>query len=188
MRVRHSLFSRRLRYPVALGTAAVVGLTVTAVAVEPGKPARSQAQSPAVSGTAGQDTWQMKAVSAAAQSKMISAQAGAQHRAAAEVAREAAEKKKAEAKAAAEKKAQLAKEQARQAREEKARQDAAESRRQEEASRSQKRAPVATPAPAPVTAYSDDLHGWITEALAVMARNGIPGSYDGIHRNIMRES
>lgn len=36
--------------------------------------------------------------------------------------------------------------------------------------------------------YTDDLDGWIREALDVMAQNGIPGSYDGIHRNIMRES
>ncbi|MFE9815202.1 transglycosylase SLT domain-containing protein [Streptomyces sp. NPDC005773] len=38
------------------------------------------------------------------------------------------------------------------------------------------------------TAYTDDLDGWIKESLAVMAEHGIPGSYDSIHRNIMRES
>ncbi|MFD0021157.1 transglycosylase SLT domain-containing protein [Streptomyces sp. NPDC058382] len=38
------------------------------------------------------------------------------------------------------------------------------------------------------TAYTDDLDGWIKESLAVMAQNGIPGSYDGIYRNIIRES
>ncbi|MFI5754048.1 transglycosylase SLT domain-containing protein [Streptomyces sp. NPDC051569] len=36
--------------------------------------------------------------------------------------------------------------------------------------------------------YSDDLDGWIRESLDIMAAHGIPGSYDGIHRNIMRES
>ncbi|MEV7280073.1 LysM peptidoglycan-binding domain-containing protein [Streptomyces sp. NPDC093111] len=36
--------------------------------------------------------------------------------------------------------------------------------------------------------YSNDLDGWIRESLAIMAKNGIPGTYDGIHRNIMRES
>ncbi|WP_406447975.1 LysM peptidoglycan-binding domain-containing protein [Streptomyces sp. NBC_00876] len=48
-----------------------------------------------------------------------------------------------------------------------------------------------TPAAAPAqtaTAYTNDLDGWIKESLAVMAQNGIPGSYDAIHRNIMRES
>ena len=36
--------------------------------------------------------------------------------------------------------------------------------------------------------YSDTLDGWIRESLAIMKKHGIPGSYDGIHRNIMRES
>lgn len=35
---------------------------------------------------------------------------------------------------------------------------------------------------------SDNLEGWIKEALAIMEREGIPGTYEGIHRNIMRES
>ncbi|MYS21076.1 Transglycosylase SLT domain-containing protein [Streptomyces sp. DvalAA-14] len=36
--------------------------------------------------------------------------------------------------------------------------------------------------------YTDDLDGWIKHSLAIMAQNGIPGSYDGIYRNTMRES
>jgi len=51
-------------------------------------------------------------------------------------------------------------------------------------------APVAKAAPAaaaPAT-YTNDLDGWIKESLAVMAERGIPGSYEGIHRNIIRES
>ncbi|WP_406320966.1 transglycosylase SLT domain-containing protein [Streptomyces sp. NBC_01637] len=46
------------------------------------------------------------------------------------------------------------------------------------ASRSVARTPV----------YADNLNGWITEALDIMKAHGIPGSYDGLHRNIMRES
>lgn len=38
------------------------------------------------------------------------------------------------------------------------------------------------------TAYTNDLDGWIKESLAVMAEHGIPGSYDGIYRNVIRES
>ncbi|MGY3203400.1 hypothetical protein ACVW19_003915 [Streptomyces sp. TE5632] len=38
------------------------------------------------------------------------------------------------------------------------------------------------------TAYPDNLDGWIRESLSIMAQHGIPGSYDSIHRNIMRES
>ncbi|WP_069169274.1 transglycosylase SLT domain-containing protein [Streptomyces griseus] len=50
-------------------------------------------------------------------------------------------------------------------------------------------APAAAEAVAaePVT-YTNDLDGWIKESLAVMAEHGIPGTYEGIHRNIMRES
>ncbi|GAA2422566.1 transglycosylase SLT domain-containing protein [Streptomyces macrosporus] len=38
------------------------------------------------------------------------------------------------------------------------------------------------------TSYPDNLDGWIREALDIMRANGIPGTYEGIHRNIMRES
>ncbi|MER7520317.1 LysM peptidoglycan-binding domain-containing protein [Streptomyces sp. NPDC126499] len=48
---------------------------------------------------------------------------------------------------------------------------------------------AAVQAAAPKAAtYANNLDGWIRESLDVMARNGIPGSYDGIYRNIMRES
>ncbi|NJP49194.1 transglycosylase SLT domain-containing protein [Streptomyces sp. SBST2-5] len=49
-------------------------------------------------------------------------------------------------------------------------------------------APAAAPAAATSTAYPNNLDGWIREALSIMQQHGIPGSYDGIHRNIMRES
>ncbi|MFF0428259.1 transglycosylase SLT domain-containing protein [Streptomyces sp. NPDC004520] len=38
------------------------------------------------------------------------------------------------------------------------------------------------------TNYADNLDGWIRESLAIMGQQGIPGSYDGIYRNVMRES
>ncbi|WP_055534877.1 transglycosylase SLT domain-containing protein [Streptomyces graminilatus] len=38
------------------------------------------------------------------------------------------------------------------------------------------------------TYYANNLDGWIRESLDIMAQNGIPGTYDGIYRNIMRES
>ncbi|MFG2753693.1 LysM peptidoglycan-binding domain-containing protein [Streptomyces xanthophaeus] len=48
---------------------------------------------------------------------------------------------------------------------------------------------AAKPAAAkPAAAYPDNLDGWIRESLDVMARHGIPGTYNGIHRNVMRES
>ncbi|MFG2502251.1 transglycosylase SLT domain-containing protein [Streptomyces sp. NPDC048441] len=48
---------------------------------------------------------------------------------------------------------------------------------------------AAEPAAAPAKkSYTNDLDGWINESLDIMAQQGIPGSYEGIHRNIMRES
>ncbi|MET7286240.1 transglycosylase SLT domain-containing protein [Streptomyces sp. NPDC005573] len=48
-------------------------------------------------------------------------------------------------------------------------------------------AAATTPATTPA-GYPNNLDGWIRESLAIMAQKGIPGTYDGIHRNIMRES
>ncbi|MFF3291023.1 transglycosylase SLT domain-containing protein [Streptomyces sp. NPDC003023] len=36
--------------------------------------------------------------------------------------------------------------------------------------------------------YADNLDGWIKEALDIMKSEDIPGTYEGLHRNIMRES
>ncbi|MFI6088360.1 transglycosylase SLT domain-containing protein [Streptomyces sp. NPDC051218] len=60
----------------------------------------------------------------------------------------------------------------------------------ERADRSERKdASAAEPASAPAKkAYTNDLDGWIKESLDIMAQRGIPGSYEGIHRNIMRES
>ncbi|MFE9864434.1 transglycosylase SLT domain-containing protein [Streptomyces sp. NPDC005506] len=86
--------------------------------------------------------------------------AAAKAKAAAKAAAKAKAAEKAKAKAAAKAKADVAK------------------RSSQAASRSAARTPV----------YADNLNGWITEALDIMKAHGIPGSYDGLHRNIMRES
>ncbi|MFC9677004.1 transglycosylase SLT domain-containing protein [Streptomyces sp. NPDC059904] len=58
-------------------------------------------------------------------------------------------------------------------------------------------AQAAEPAAAPKAAPSvstkkatdgNNVDAWINEALKVMKAKGIPGSYEGLHRNIMRES
>ncbi|WP_040775317.1 transglycosylase SLT domain-containing protein [Nocardia pneumoniae] len=54
-------------------------------------------------------------------------------------------------------------------------------------------APAPEPAPAPMPpppapVYANNLDGWIRQALDIMAANNIPGTYNGIHRNILRES
>ncbi|WP_326700426.1 transglycosylase SLT domain-containing protein [Streptomyces sp. NBC_01754] len=49
-------------------------------------------------------------------------------------------------------------------------------------------APLAATVEAAPVAYANNLDGWIRESLAVMAQHGIPGTYEGIHRNVIRES
>ncbi|MEU1276193.1 transglycosylase SLT domain-containing protein [Streptomyces sp. NPDC005799] len=85
----------------------------------------------------------------------------------------AAAKKRAAAAAAAKKKAQARKK------------AAAERRAKEAASRSAKRAALKK---ATVRSYANNLDGWIKHSLDIMKSKGIPGSYNGLHRNIMRES
>ncbi|GHD50665.1 MULTISPECIES: transglycosylase SLT domain-containing protein [Streptomyces] len=43
-------------------------------------------------------------------------------------------------------------------------------------------------APTTSKTYANNLDGWIKHSLDVMARAKIPGTYNGIHRNVMRES
>jgi hypothetical protein len=49
-------------------------------------------------------------------------------------------------------------------------------------------APMPAPMPPPAPVYENNLNGWILQALDIMHANGIPGSYKGILRNVMRES
>ncbi|MBR8640954.1 transglycosylase SLT domain-containing protein [Streptomyces tuirus] len=85
-------------------------------------------------------------------------------------------KKKADAAAAAKKKAEA------EAAKKKAE---AERKAKEAASRAAKRAEAKKAAK---KTYPNNLDGWIRESLDVMKKHGIPGSYDGIKRNIIRES
>jgi hypothetical protein len=94
------------------------------------------------------------------------AEAAAAKKAAAKAAADAAAKKKAAAEAAAKKKAE------------------AERKAKEAASRSAKRAAVKAATPK----YANNLDGWIKNALAIMDEKNIPGTYNGLYRNIMRES
>ncbi|MFJ8112567.1 transglycosylase SLT domain-containing protein [Streptomyces sp. NPDC096132] len=51
-------------------------------------------------------------------------------------------------------------------------------------------ASAATPTVTTATSlgYANNLDGWIRASLQVMAQHGIPGTYNGIYRNVMRES
>ncbi|MFH8486568.1 transglycosylase SLT domain-containing protein [Streptomyces longisporoflavus] len=53
-----------------------------------------------------------------------------------------------------------------------------ERKAKEAASRAAARKPV----------YANNLDGWIRQSLDIMKAKGIPGSYEGLHRNIIRES
>ncbi|MFD8621328.1 transglycosylase SLT domain-containing protein [Streptomyces sp. NPDC059513] len=83
----------------------------------------------------------------------------------------AAERKAAAEKAVAERKA-AAKKSAEKAHSEK-----------QTANRSTERKAVAAP-----KQYKNNLDGWIRESLDIMKKKNIPGSYEGLHRNILRES
>lgn len=80
---------------------------------------------------------------------------------------DAAAKKKAAAEAAAKKKAEAAR------------------KAKKAASRSTERVKIQ---PVAAKTYANNLNGWINQALDIMRQKGIPGSYNGLYKNIMRES
>ncbi|MGC4986255.1 MULTISPECIES: transglycosylase SLT domain-containing protein [unclassified Streptomyces] len=98
--------------------------------------------------------------SAAAAKKKAAQAAAAKKKAAAQAAAQTAAKKKAAAQADARKKAAAA-------------------------SRSTQRIKMQTVS---AKTYANNLDGWIRESLDIMKAKGIPGSYHGLHKNIMRES
>ncbi|MFD6804061.1 lytic transglycosylase, partial [Streptomyces cyaneofuscatus] len=109
--------------------------------------------------------------------KEAAAEKAAQETAAKKVAADAAAKKAvAERKAAAEKAVADRKAEAKKSAE-KARSE------KQAANRSTERKAVAAP-----KQYKNNLDGWIRESLDIMKKKNIPGSYEGLHRNIMRES
>ncbi|MFS0691957.1 transglycosylase SLT domain-containing protein [Streptomyces nitrosporeus] len=99
--------------------------------------------------------------------QLVKAADAAKAKAAAEK-KEAAEKAEAKAKAVAEARSEAAA---------KAKADT-QKRSAEKPSRAADRKPL----------YANNLDGWIREALHIMDEKNIPGTYEGLHRNIMRES
>jgi hypothetical protein len=104
---------------------------------------------------------------ASLKAEAIKAKAAAKQKAAAAAAAKKAAAKKAAAEAVAKRKAEAAR------------------KAKEAASRSAKRAAIK---PAAAKAYGNNLDGWIKNALDIMKSKGIPGSYNGLYRNIIRES
>ena len=165
------------RHKIAIAGVATLGAAALAFSAVPGNAetttseAASSAQaqiaysSAPIKGVKASVTDQLAGASLKAE--QIQAKADAKKAAAKKTATEAAAKKKAAAQAAAKKKA------------------AAERKAKKTASRSAKRAAIK---PVAAKTYSNNLNGWINHALAIMKQKGIPGSYNGLYKNIMRES
>ncbi|TPQ20020.1 transglycosylase SLT domain-containing protein [Streptomyces sporangiiformans] len=175
-RIRPS-FTKNHKHKIGVAGVASVGAAALAFSLAPGSSEASAESAPAspVSSVAfGSE--QVKDVKAGINGQLAAANVQAKIDAAKKkAADEAAAKKKATEAAAAKKKAAeaAAKQKAEQARKAK-----------EAASRAAQRAQV-KPVP---KKYANNLDGWIRESLDIMKKRGIPGSYDGIKRNILRES
>ncbi|MET8896633.1 transglycosylase SLT domain-containing protein [Streptomyces albogriseolus] len=156
----------------AAGVAALGAAAIGFSAVPSNASTTTTAEAPAQTAKVAYSTQQIQGVKADVNSQLAGASVKVEQIAAKKQA-EAAAKKQAAAEAAAKKKA------AAEAKAAKARQAA------ESASRSAERAEVKKAAP---KKYGNNLDGWIREAMSIMKKHGIPGSYEGIHRNIMRES
>ncbi|MFC8511315.1 transglycosylase SLT domain-containing protein [Streptomyces sp. NPDC057411] len=154
---------------VAALSAAALGFTLV-----PGSNGATETEPQALANTQ-QVAWsydanspQAKALAASLDSQQSTIELKAKQDAAAKAKAEAAAKAAAKAKAdAAAKAAAKAK---------------AEAKKRAEAKAAASRAAVRKPV------FANNLDGWIREALYIMDKHNIPGTYNGIHKNVMRES
>ncbi|MFE1473647.1 transglycosylase SLT domain-containing protein [Streptomyces cyaneofuscatus] len=141
----------------------------------------------AIAATGGQSDAQPAAAKTSIAAEKVAGVSTAKEAAAKKAAQETAAKKAA-ADAAAAKKAVAE----RKAAAEKAVADRkAEAKKSAEKARSEKQAANRSTERKAVAArkqYKNNLDGWIRESLDIMKKKNIPGSYEGLHRNIMRES
>ncbi|MFJ7072279.1 transglycosylase SLT domain-containing protein [Streptomyces sp. NPDC098781] len=162
------------RQKIAIAGVGTLGAAALALSAVPGNAQTTTAEAP--TGKVAYSTEQIKDVKGSVTDQLASTnvkaeQAAAKHKAAVAHAKHEAAVAHAKHKAAvaqAKKKAEAARE------------------AKEAASRSAKRAAVK-----PVAAkksYANNLDGWIREALDIMKKHDIPGTYHGLHKNIMRES
>ncbi|MEY9990281.1 hypothetical protein ABIE67_002313 [Streptomyces sp. V4I8] len=179
------------RHKIAIAGVGTLGAAALALSAVPGNAQTTTAEAP--TGKVAYSNEQIKDVKGNVTDQLASASVKAEEIAAKKV-QEAAAKKKAAADAAAKKKAAdaAAKKKAadaaakRKAAAEAAKKKAeAERKAKEAASRSANRVQVQRVA---AKSYTNNLDGWIREALDIMKKHKIPGTYDGLHRNIMRES
>ncbi|WP_166023473.1 transglycosylase SLT domain-containing protein [Streptomyces chilikensis] len=148
------------------GALSAAALAFTVVPAEAGTTTNEAGQAQSVVYSAGQIQNVKAGIADQAAGASVKAEAVA-----AQQAEQKAEEKKAAAEAAAKKAAA---------------EKAAKERQEKEASRSAAR-PVAKKAETKKV-YANNLDGWIREALDIMDKNDIPGSYHGLYKNIIRES
>ncbi|MFD9768344.1 transglycosylase SLT domain-containing protein [[Kitasatospora] papulosa] len=173
---RISSRSRRLNKTQKLSVAGVSTLAAAAVAfslVPNDASATTEPQAAAAAAPVAYTGSQTQSLKATGLSQNTTAERLAKTADAAKAKKEAAKKKaaakaEAKAKAVAEAKSKAAA---------KAKADA-KKRSAKKASRAADRKPV----------YANNLDGWIREALSIMHEKKIPGTYEGLHRNIIRES
>ncbi|MEV0226982.1 transglycosylase SLT domain-containing protein [Streptomyces sp. NPDC050704] len=147
-------------HKLSIAGVATLGVAALAFSLVPGSPQASAESVSAAPAAFSSDQFKVATVGLSAQ--LADAQAAAAKK---KTADQAAAKKAAEA--AAKKKAED------------------ERKAKAAASRSTKRAAIK---PVAAKTYADNLDGWIRESLDIMKRKGIPGTYSGLHRNILRES
>ncbi|MFT9786224.1 transglycosylase SLT domain-containing protein [Streptomyces rhizosphaericola] len=164
--------SHKLAAAVLVAAGSVTAITATGGQSEAQPTAATSSATAGKAATGAPTAQEIAAEKAAAESAAKKAAADA-----AAAKKVAADRKAAAAKAVAERKAEAA---------EKARSE------KQAANRSTERKAVAAPKKAAPKAapkkYADNLDGWIRESLDIMKKKNIPGSYEGLHRNIMRES
>ncbi|MFF0086166.1 transglycosylase SLT domain-containing protein [Streptomyces canus] len=164
------------RHKIAVAGVATLGAAAVVFSAVPGNAETTTSEAAVSSAPVKYSSEQLKArqadVSEQLAAKALQSKAAAEAKAAKA---HAAAKAKAKAAAAAKKKAAHAA----------AAKKAAQARKAKAASRAAHRAKLKA---AVHKSYANNLDGWIKESLDIMKAKGIPGSYNGLHRNIIRES
>ncbi|MFE7272836.1 transglycosylase SLT domain-containing protein [Streptomyces sp. NPDC057623] len=169
------------RHKIAIAGVGTLGAAALALSAVPGNAQTTTAEAPTAKVAYSNE--QIKDVKGNVTDQLASASVKAEE-IAAKKAQEAAAKKKA-ADAAAKKKAADAAAKKKAAAEAAKKKAEAARKAKEAASRSAKRVQVKQVA---AKTYANNLDGWIREALDIMKKHDIPGTYNGLHKNIIRES
>ncbi|MFC8435494.1 transglycosylase SLT domain-containing protein [Streptomyces sp. NPDC057253] len=161
-------------HKIAIAGVATLGAAAVALSAVPGNAETTTSEAAVSSAPVKYSSEQLQGlradVSEQLAAKSLQGQAAAA-KAKAEAKAKAAAKKKAAAAAAAKKAA--------------AKKKAEKARKAKAASRSAQRAKLKA---AVRKSYANNLDGWIKESLDIMKSKGIPGTYNGLYRNIIRES